>query len=48
MHILSSSGAAELLGDRLQESKLSNEEWMSVLGNHEYDSILSILKKVAS
>ena len=45
MHILSSSGAAELLGDRLQKSKLSNEEWMSVLGNHEYDSILSILKK---
>lgn len=48
MSILSSSGAAELLGDRLQKSKLSNEEWMSVLGNHEYDSILSILKKVAS
>lgn len=47
MSILSSSGA-ELLGDRLQKTKLSNEEWMSVLGNHEYDSILSILKKVAS
>ena len=31
MHILSSSGAAELLGDRLQKSKLSNEEWMSDL-----------------
>lgn len=45
MSILSSSGAAELLGDRLQKTKLSNEEWMSVLGNHEYDSILSILKK---
>ena len=45
MNILSSSGAAELLADRLQKSKLSNEEWMSVLGNHEYDSILSILKK---
>ncbi len=48
MSILSSSGASELLGDRLLKSKLSYEEWMSVLGNHEYDSILSILKKVGS
>lgn len=46
MTILSSSGASELLGDRLFKSRLSNEEWMSVLGNHEYDAILSILKKV--
>lgn len=45
MTILSSSGASELLGDRLFKSRLSNEEWMSVLGNHEYDAILSILKK---
>lgn len=45
MHILSSSGAAELLGDKFLKSKLSNEEWMSVLGSREYDTVLSILRK---
>lgn len=45
MKILSSSGAVDLLGDKLLKSKLSNKEWMSVLGSHEYDAVLSILKK---
>lgn len=45
MNILSSSGATDFLGESFLKSKLSNEEWMSVLGSHEYDAILSILKK---
>lgn len=45
MNILSSSGALDLLGDKLLKSKLSNKEWMSVLGSPEYDAILSILKE---
>lgn len=43
--LISSSGANELLGERFLKSKLSNDEWMSVLGSHEYDAILSILQK---
>lgn len=45
MNILSSAGVTDMLGDRFLKEKLDNGEWMSLLGSHDYDTILSILKK---
>lgn len=42
--IFQSSGAQDMLGDNFLNLKLTNDEWMSVLGEHDYDAILSILK----
>ncbi len=44
MSVLVSSGVHEMLGDNFLKVKLNNEEWLSLLGTHDYDVVFSILK----
>lgn len=44
MAVLVSSGVHEMLGDNFLKAKLNNEEWLSLLGTHDYDVVFSILK----
>lgn len=45
MDILDSSGIRDMLGSNFLKSKLSNDEWLSILGSHDYEAILSVLKR---